>query len=166
MKPRPDPSASYQIGAHPPIPAVPADGDRPVCGVEVQHQDGLGAAYVPTLLTEVVLRLRKHWLDGCAQDWGIVRSVRHLPLPDFDQRVAAALGQGFTHFSQFLAGLEVLLLQRQKFSAEAEQTLLGVEQHVVELRKLCADQLRIAQLQGAAGQFDGLAQPSGQPADQ
>lgn len=83
---------------------------------------------VEALLTDVVIRLRESWVAGPAKCWGGIHPISELAVTDGDKRVAAAFCEGFSNFSQFLCGLEVLMLQRVDGSAEFEQTLLGIEQ--------------------------------------
>ena len=82
---------------------------------------------VEALLTDVVLRLRQSWINGPAKCWSGVHPISELAISEGEKRVSAALCEGFSQFSQFLCGLEVLLLQRANGSAEFEETLLGVE---------------------------------------
>lgn len=86
---------------------------------------------IETLLTDVVLRLRKTWCAGPAECWGSVASIRELAVEDRDKRVAATVYEGFVQFSDFLCGLEVLVTQHAKGSADFEKTLRGVEEFVI-----------------------------------
>ena len=64
---------------------------------------------------------------------GPVVSVCRSPVGEFEKRVAIALNMGLFHFSQLIAGFEVLLLERKKLSPEAEHTLLSIEKKTVHL---------------------------------
>lgn len=92
----------------------------------LQHDLVLSPA-IEALLADVVIRLRESWISGPAQCWGAIHPICKLAVGQSEKRVAVALCEGFSQFSQFLCGLEVLLLQREKGSAEFEQTLLSVE---------------------------------------
>lgn len=110
---------------------------------------------VQARLTEVVLRLRMDWTAGPGQCWPLIYPVRDMPGSEFDHRVSRALREGVFCFSQFLGCLEVLLLQREQGSREAEETLLGVEQRLVELGHLRRELGGIADAQQAPADVDG-----------
>ncbi len=101
----------------------------PASGAEPALQDNLVLTWaVKALLTDVVIRLRGAWVAGPAKCWGGIYPISQLAVTDLDKRVAAALCEGFSNFSEFLCGMEVLMLQRVDGSAEFEKTLLGIEQ--------------------------------------
>lgn len=98
-------------------------------GAEPALEDDLRLSWaIKALLTDVVIRLRESWIAGPAKCWGGIYPISELASTELDKRVAAAVCEGFSNFSQFLCGLEVLMLQRVDGSAEFEQTLLGIEQ--------------------------------------
>lgn len=117
---------------------------------------------VEALLTDVVIRLRESWVAGPAKCWGGIHPISELAVTDGDKRVAAALCEGFFQFSQFLCGLEFLLLQRVQGTAEFEQTLLGVEKLFVHghnyffrLGRIAEAERILAQINGSVDGADG-----------
>lgn len=111
---------------------IPASRTRPIGigstrGREELQNDLRLSRPIETLLTDVVLRLRQSWISGPAKCWGGVYPISELAISEGEKRVSAALCEGFSQFSQFLCGLEVLLLQRANGSAEFEEALLGIE---------------------------------------
>lgn len=92
-------------------------------------QDRLSLSWpIEALLADVVIRLRSSWVAGPAKCWAGIHPISELASTELDKRVATALCEGFSQFSQFLCGFEVLMLQRVNGSREFEETLLGIEQ--------------------------------------
>ncbi len=90
------------------------------------HENALDSL-VEAGLTNVVLRLRQSWIAGPAGLWGDIHPIHEDARGEFEQGVATALRERFFQFSQFLAGLEVVLLERQQLRVVAKQPLLGAE---------------------------------------
>lgn len=102
-------------------------------------------ALVEAVLTNVVHRLRASWLAGPALLWGDVHPVSKFARSDLDKRIATLLVQGFARYSQLLAGLEVLLRDRKQFGVVSEESLLSLEQLLVDARHLDGDQRLISE---------------------
>lgn len=98
---------------------------------------------VEARLTEVVKRLRAAWLAGPALLWGDVHPIQEIARTDFEQRVAATLSDGFFQFSQFLAGFEVLVLHLEHRGVVSEQSLLGLQQLIVDARHSFGNQIEV-----------------------
>lgn len=111
-----------------------AHATAPVDGAKsgFQLQNGFDPL-VEARLTDVVNRLRGAWLAHIAGIWGDIHTINVSASGDLEKRVATVLRQGFFHFSQLLCGLELLLLDRQKFGVVTEESVLGIEKLIVEL---------------------------------
>lgn len=96
-------------------------------------------------LTEIVHRLRADWISSMAGHWTDIYTVDESSRGNLEKRISTTLRQGFFQFSQFLAGFEVLILQLQQLGVVREQTLLGLEKFVVDLRNLNGDLVEISQ---------------------
>jgi hypothetical protein len=92
----------------------------------VAHQHGLSAV-VKARLAEVVQGLRADWLAGPALRWEQIHPIHEMACTDIDKRVSAALRDAFFGFSQFLCGLEVLLLEIEEGLAGCGQPPLPIE---------------------------------------
>lgn len=111
---------------------LPATDDVSVMGVESQHGLSAGAS-VEARLAEVVHRLCSLWFAGPAAVWSDIHPISEVACIDLEKRIAVALKGGFFHFSQFLCGLEMLLLKSKHGGLELEQSILGIEKLVVDL---------------------------------
>lgn len=86
---------------------------------------------IETLLTDVVLRLRRTWCAGPAECWSSVAGIREIAVEDLNKRVAATVYEGFVQFSDFLCGLEILLTQHKQGSADFLEALGKLEEFVI-----------------------------------
>ncbi len=147
----------------------PAAGAAPVgegglgTGGKLQDDFGIQRRAVETLLTDIVLRLRELWRAGPARCWGSVFTIRELAVEDTDKRIAAAVYEGFVQFSNFLGGLEVLLTQHVKGSADFTRMLRNAEQFVMQdplyfwrQNDISARQERFKKAADAVGTRDGV----------
>ena len=98
---------------------------------------------VETRLTQVVHGLRASWLAGPAQFWGDVHPIREMSLGECEQRIATTLACGFLQFSELLAGFEVLVLQLEQSGVVREQSILHLEQLIVQGRRFFRDQVEV-----------------------
>lgn len=104
--------------------------DRAIPGVSLEHRlDPL----IEARLADVVRRLRATWINHISGFWGDIHPIHKDAVSNIDQRVATALRQGFFQFSQLLCGLELLLLQSKQLGVVTEQSVLSLEQLLVEL---------------------------------
>lgn len=101
----------------------------------IQHEDDLSPA-VKARLTEVVRDLRGAWLDGPALHWEHIHAIDPMTHTGLDKRVTASLRDGFLCFSQFLAGLEQLLLDCEQLGADRCERFLRLEKLVVHFADL------------------------------
>lgn len=135
-----------------------ADGapkiDRPV--VVEALQDGLDPAVIARL-TDVMLGLRRQWLASCAESWGGICAISESPGADLEERIATTVRFGFSQFSQFLTGIEVLALQLHELAGVREETLLGLEQKVIGLDELRALFRSVPHVDGSADQILGAS---------
>lgn len=126
-------------------------------------ENASSAITVPTDLTEMVLRLRDLWIALPASlD---VAAVCERAVSDVDKRVAVLLRDGFFEFSQFLCGLEILALQLQEHGVVSEQTLLGCQQLLVDLRDSRSRLIEVANGQGGGGQLLGALEQGNRRGD-
>lgn len=95
-------------------------------------EDASGAVAIPTDLAEMVLMLRDFWIALPASIG--VHHVCESAVSDIDKRIAVLLRDGFFEFSQFLCGLEVVVLELQQHGVVSEQALLSSEKLLVDLR--------------------------------
>jgi hypothetical protein len=86
---------------------------------------------VKARLTDVVRGLRASWIAGPASFWGDIYTINPMSVTGLDQRVTSPLRDSFLCFSQFLAGLEQLLLDCDQLGAEREERFLSLEKLVV-----------------------------------
>jgi len=117
---------------------------RPVAEVERGLEHHLSPD-VETALTNVVHSLRACWLRGMAFLWGQIHPIRKIAATHVDQRVALALIQGFSNFSEFLAAFEMLVLELEQGRPLTEQRILCVEQFVVQRGDFFGDEVPVTQ---------------------
>lgn len=84
-------------------------------------------------LADVVHWLRSGWVLHIAPAWGDIHPIHEDARREFEKRVATALREGFFHFSQLLCGFELLLLKSKELGVVPEESVLGLEQLVVQL---------------------------------
>lgn len=159
------------VGSHlanendsPPLDVASADDGRTDGAPKVVITIGLPelennfSPIVEARLADVMRRLRSAWLAGPALCWGDVHSVCPLATTDVDKRVSTALRDGFFSFSQFLCGLEQLLLEFKQLGVVREQSILSLEQLIVHPRNLCGDEIPVAHSESTTsnvfGSFD------------
>lgn len=104
---------------------------------------------LPTILAEVVLRLRREWNAGPALLWGLIHPIDKHAVTDLEKRVALLLRNGFFEYSQLLCGLEMLALQLQKGGVLREESVLGCEQRLVQLRNLRSSPVEVPHVDGS-----------------
>ncbi|QMT65803.1 hypothetical protein [Xylella fastidiosa] len=107
--------------------APPETPERPL-------QNGLAPALVEALLTNVMHRFRRSWLDGPARLWGDIHPIHELAGSDLHKRIALLLSNAHFDFAQFLCGIEMLALKLEVGDALVAQRLLSCEKHGAELR--------------------------------
>lgn len=110
---------------------------------------------VEARLAEVVLRLRAAWRAGPALLWGDLFPLREVAGSQFEKLVTIALVESFLEYSQLLCGLEVLLLKRQHLGVVSEQSLLSLQQQVVDLADLRGEVVELLQAQGSVPEIAG-----------
>ena len=103
-------------------------------GVAVVPEHGQLSPYVEARLTDVVGRLRRAWVKDCAALWADIYPISPLALTCLDQHVILALREKFVGFSQFVVGLEHLLLQAKQLGVVREEGLLGLQELVIHPR--------------------------------
>lgn len=141
--PLPDRSVGHiGLSAEGAVPAIP-----PIL------KNGSVALGIPTRLAEIVGNLRASWLAGPALIWSDLHAVHELASTEVDKRIAILARSGFFQFSQLLCGLEVLLLELQKHGVVHEETLLGCEQLLVDLRDSRCRLIEIADANSRGGQL-------------
>ncbi len=126
-------------------------------------EDASNPVPVPADLTDVVLRLRDFWIamPGSVD----VHSVCERTHSEIDKRIAVLLRDGFFEFSQFLCGIEVLTLQLQQHGVVSEQTLLGCEQLLVDLRNCSSRLIEVSDAEGADSDLLGGLERGNRRAD-
>lgn len=124
---------------------------------DAAHKYGPLAANVEARLADVVWRLQVLWVLGPAQMWGEVcpRAQDEHMGGDLEKRVLAVLGEGFFRFSQFLAGCEYLLLEGEEFGVVREETVLRLEQLLVDLGNGCGKGVEVPNANGGASEVSG-----------
>lgn len=103
-------------------------------GVAVVPQHGQLSPYVEARLTDVVGRLRSAWVKDCAVLWADIYPISKLTLTCLDEHVVLALREKFVGFSQFVVGLEHLLLQAKQLGVVREEGLLSLQELVIHPR--------------------------------
>lgn len=145
--------------------AVPPSDD--VLGRRMETQDSLAPiGAVEAGLTDVVLRLRRDWISVMGASWPSICAVGEAARDDFEQRVASLLREGFFCFGQFLCGLEVVLLERQKLGVVCEETVLGVQQRGVHLADLRRHLVEVSKAESGFPDFLGGVDGSDGAADE
>jgi hypothetical protein len=122
--------------------------DRADLGVGTVHESGFPQNRLDPLvearLTEVVHGLRKAWIAHMAGFWSDIHPIDKVARSDFEKRIATTLSDGFFQFSQFLCGFEVLTLQLRELGIVSEQTVLSLEQLLVDLAHRNSDLVEIS----------------------
>jgi len=108
-------------------------------------------------LTHIVLGLRGDWLAGPAARWPSICSQNELAVTDIEKRVATAIRKSFFCFSQFLCGLEVLLLEIQQLGVVCEEALLSIEKLFVHRHHHFGQLVGITDADGSLADIDGNA---------
>lgn len=109
-------------------------------------EDGFDS-FVEARLTEIVHRLRGSWIGGPAGLWGDIHAIHNDVRGQLEKRVTATLREGFLQFSQLLCGFEVLLLKLHELRVVREQSVLGLEQLLVDLSDSSGRLIEIAERQ-------------------
>ena len=99
---------------------------------------------VEARLTKVVQGLRESWIAHMARFWGDIHPIDKVASGQLEKRIATTLSDGFFQFSQFLCGFEVLTLQLRELGVVREQTVLGLEQLLVDLAHRNGDLIEIS----------------------
>ncbi len=84
-------------------------------------------------LANVVLRLRRGWIESCAPLWGEIHPKDKNVGGELEKHIATLLREGFSTFSQFLAGFELLIKNLHELALVSDQTVLGIEKLLVDL---------------------------------
>lgn len=103
-------------------------------------------------LADVVGRLRRDWIAHMAIHWGDIHTIDEDARGELEQRVAITLREGFFSFGQLLCGFEVLLLNEQQVGLMLEESILGLEKLVVQLRDCQADLVKVSKADGGLRQ--------------
>lgn len=129
-------------------------------GFESNQNDSL--ALVETPLADVVLRLRASWIAGPAQMWGEVcpRAIDEYAGTELEKRALATLGEGFSRFSQFLAGFEYFVLQGKELGIVGEEAVLGLEYLLVHLGDNPGELIEVVQANSSLSNVSGGINPS------
>ena len=140
-------SSSVHVDIAPAARAVPVIPEIRF-GVMPQHIPALSGA-IQARLTDVVLGLRESWCAGPALAWVDIHTVDEEARSDLEKRITLALRESFFHFSQFLCGFEILLLQLHETGVVNEQTLLGIEKLFVHRDNYATEHVCVSDRDGA-----------------
>ncbi|TNW25543.1 hypothetical protein [Xylella fastidiosa] len=124
---------------------------KPVSGLILQN--GLPSPVVDAWLANVMHRLRNSWLDGPALLWGDIHPIHKCATTDLQKRIALLLRDGFLEFSQFLCGIELLALELEQGVVLNEQSSLGCDKRLAELRSSRLDLAEIAKTYEGTREF-------------
>lgn len=97
-----------------------------------QDQDDFSPA-VKARLANVVRDLRAAWLAGPALLWEDIHHIYPVSRTGLDKRVSSTLRDSFLGFSQFIAGLEQLLLDTKQMGTEKRESFLRLQKLIVHL---------------------------------
>ena len=129
-----------------------ADGPAEVVFLQ-NRLDALGEAW----LADVVVRLRDMSRIAGGELYLRVDAKHKGPIGNLDQRVATAIRKFLLQFSQSVCHAEVLLLESLELGVVSEETVLRLEQLVVDRRNRGGEGIEVAQRQGGLADIPGSA---------
>lgn len=106
---------------------------------------------VEARLANIVQRLRASWIAHMAFHWGDIHTIHEDACGEFEQRITTLLRQGFFKFGQLLCGFELLVLQSKQLGLVSEESVLGLEQLVVQFSDLGRDFVEIPDANSSLG---------------
>lgn len=119
---------------------------------------GLESLAFETGLAEVLRGTWCSWRTFSGRYGGSLALIRTKAVPDLDEAVFAPVIEGLFQFSNLLQGLQVFLLFPEQLTLESEETVLSLQDLIVELADNCRHLVEIANGHGRLTEISREAQ--------
>ena len=111
--------------------------------------------FTKTWLTQVVMGLSGIKRLAAGEVFALLEGQHKDPVTDLDQRVATALRQLLLQLSQAVCHAEILLLEGMELGVVSEETILRLEQKLIDCRHFGCDLVKVPDCDSGLSEIPG-----------